>query len=63
MHEAFENGDDEKLVELAKEMMPSAESLMKIKKALGADCIKRIGLNTKLADDEYGKNWLYNESL
>lgn len=56
--EAVKGGDHESAWELRKQVIYPAEALLAAKRNMGADWIRKRGLNTKMADEKYGKDWL-----
>ena len=56
--EAIANNDGDEAARLEKLILFRPESLMAIKKALGAAHIRRRGYRTDLADARYGHDWL-----
>ena len=56
--EAVERGDHEAAWELRKHIIYPAEALLAAKRNMGADWIRKRGLNTKTAEEKYGQDWL-----
>ena len=54
-------GDMEAYYELLGQVPAPPETLMALKKCGDADRIRRLGLNTSLADEKYGPGWLDRE--
>ena len=61
MREARRAGDEEGAVRLFSKQVFSADNLAACKRAFGADWIREQGLNTRLADAEFGEGWLDHE--
>ena len=56
--DADERGDKEEASRLRRQFAPQAEVLMSMKEIAGADCVRRIGWDTRHADKEFGPGWL-----
>jgi hypothetical protein len=56
--EAIARGDHEAAWEARKDVIYPAEALLAAKRNMGADWIRKRGLNTQKADEKYGKDWL-----
>ena len=44
-----------------RKLVPPAEALLATKEGFGADMVRRLGVDTRLADEEYGPGWLDEE--
>ena len=60
MWEAEDRGDQAEADRLLSELEGPPEALMAIKRSFpnGADYIRELNLNTRLADEKYGPGWL-----
>ena len=56
--EADERGDHATVLALYKKVPVPAETLMAAKECSGADWVREMGYNTRLADEKYGEDWL-----
>ena len=56
--EAEDRGDQAEAGRLLSALEAPAHTLMAIKRTFGADWIRRMNLNTRLADEKYGPDWL-----
>ena len=59
--EALQRNDLEAVAEHMSHVPVPAETLMALKKCGDADRIRRLRLNTSLADEKYGPGWLDRE--
>lgn len=55
---AFDAGDYAEMENCTRQMYRDAEDLLSVKRILGADWIRRMGLDTRPADEKYGHGWL-----
>lgn len=58
LHEAFVRGDREEQRRVEAELAPSAEVLMRAKRVMGADWLRRQTYDMRRAEEAYGRNWL-----
>ena len=58
LHEAFVSGDREEQRRVEAEFAPSAVVLMRAKRVMGADWLRRQAYDMRRAEEAYGPNWL-----
>ena len=56
--EAEDRGDQAEADRLLSALEAPAHTLMAIKRTFGADWVRAMNLNTRLADEKYGPDWL-----
>ena len=58
LHKAFASGDREEQRRVEAELAPSAAVLMRAKRVMGADWLRRQAYDMRRAEEVYGPNWL-----
>ena len=58
MLEALARGDKEEFARLFPEMQVSADTALRMKRACGADRLRKTGMRTDRAEAEFGSDWL-----
>ena len=56
--EAFARGDREAQRRAEAQLAPSAEVLMRAKRVMGSDWLRRQAYDMSRAEEAYGRNWL-----
>lgn len=58
LHEAFACGDQDEQRRVEAELAPSAEVLMRAKRVMGAEWLRRQAYDMRRAEEHYGRDWL-----